>query len=478
VRRLAGVSAWLCAAAVSACGGSGAAGANAAAGTAAETAGAESSAATETAAQRNQPPNWTNKPDAVAIGEGQTLELPLEMTDPEGDEVHVTLFTEHTGTVDAKVLLSPLRLRLRAGYGPPASVVIKLAYADGYNAEGKQGLTVAIKPLKWNLSVDWDANGPLAREHPAVWSEADSGRVHLFGGSGYKPYLQGYLDAWRYDAGQANWTMLKVAGDVPPPGGSRRAVALPGQKAAILFGGYGDGGGAQTNDLWRATWTGTDLLLNFQKLKQEPASPSQRPSPRALHVFAHDPQSQRFVVFGGAANQPLGDTWTMTLNSDTATWQQVQGPGPSPRYGAFAALEPQSGRLVVFGGAQGFAKIDPAQDVWELDVRGNPPTWSQLLAGGKAGEPIGRRNGCAVFDPTGPRLFVFGGTADGQTSEPGLWALDLRPGLAAWQKLTLPNEPLVRSSGAGVFVDKLGVALVGFGNTATAVYRDWTALGY
>lgn len=109
-------------------------------------------------------------------------------------------------------------------------------------------------------------------------------------------------------------------------------------------------------------------------------------------------------------------------------------------------------------------------------MRADPPKWELLAEGDTV--PPGRRNGCTVFDPTGPRLFVFGGTADAMTTEPGLFAFDARPGKPAWAELALADEPTLRSSGIGFFDTSRGRTLLGFGNTSNAVFRDWGHLGY
>jgi hypothetical protein len=103
-----------------------------------------------------------------------------------------------------------------------------------------------------------------------------------------------------------------------------------------------------------------------------------------------------------------------------------------------------------------------------------PPAWTLLTDG----DPPGRRNGCFVFDPTGPRLFVFGGTADAMDSTPGLFVFDARPGNEAWTLLTLAAEPELRSSGFGYFDPQSSRAVLGFGNSTTEAFQDFNSLGY
>jgi hypothetical protein len=131
---------------------------------------------------------------------------------------------------------------------------------------------------------------------------------------------------------------------------------------------------------------------------------------------------------------------------------------------------------VLWSGATGVASIKPAKDAWALDLRADVPTW-QLIVPDQDIAP-GRRNGCSVFDPTASRLFVFGGTADAMTTEEGLFVLDGRPGKERMVRIDRENAPDLRSSGFGFFAPATGDAWMGFGNTATGVYRDLGVLGY
>jgi hypothetical protein len=118
--------------------------------------------------------------------------------------------------------------------------------------------------------------------------------------------------------------------------------------------------------------------------------------------------------------------------------------------------------------------VNAANDAWALDLTSAPPSWSKLDPAGTT--PHGRRNGCIMHDPIGRRLFVFGGTSDGQTSEKGLFVLDLEPGHETWTKIDVPNMPAPRSSGFG-FTTEDGQVACGFGNDK-AQYADVNILGY
>ena len=291
--------------------------------------------------------------------------------------------------------------------------------------------------------------------------------VLLFGGSGYAPYLDPLNDAWSFNFESETWRAIAQRGDIPDGGASRRVAIVPGARA-YLFGGYGFRG-MPNAELFRVDFG--DGALSFTRMPQE-----NPPSARALHAFVYDDQADRFVLFGGVGLTPLADTWTMKLDHGTAVWtQHVPVNSPSPRYGFFYGFDVERGRLLLFSGAQGIASIDAARDTWVLDVRTDPPTWTLLDEGDLV--PPGRRNGCMALDPSGPRLFVFGGTADGRTTQPGLFVLDARPGQERWTRLELDGEPPLRSSGLGFYDPTTQRTYMGFGNTTRQVFRDWTPIG-
>jgi hypothetical protein len=356
-------------------------------------------------------------------------------------------------------------LSLHADYEAATPVMVTLSTSHGLTHE----IAVTVRPLRWLEPVLWGAGGPEEREHASVIPDIANRLVLMFGGSGYRPHMSPLGDAWSFDLDELTWSAITPTGDVPPPGASRRVAMVPGATTAHIFGGYG-AQGIPNNELYRVDFA--DGALRFTAVSQE-----NTPARRSLHAFVYDEQTDRFALFGGVNVAPLGDTWSMRLIDGTAVWQEVDPwPAPSPRYGAFYGFDAERGRLLLFSGAQGTQTINAAFDTWALDLRGDRPSWSQLCAGQPA--PRGRRNGCMVFDPEGPRLFVFGGTDDGHTTQPGLFALDARPGREAWEVLELEGQPPLRSSGFGFYDGNTQRIMMGFGNTTQYIFRDWAVLGY
>jgi hypothetical protein len=416
------------------------------------------------------PPVWTDAPAELSIGQGQQVSLPLTLVDEFGGTITVT-----PGVVDgleAEVSADGTTLDVWAGYSIEGPVDLSVELADDGGNTALVTIPVTVAAIGWSERQTWSAgDGPEAREHGAFIIDEQGGRVLLFGGSGYSPYMDPLNDMWSYEPSTGEWTEITPSGDVPSGGGSRRVAQTGEEGVAYLHGGYGLDG-ADHGELYRLDFTGGDLV--FTELAQQNA-----PADRALHAFAYDPGGDRFVMFGGVGAGVFGDTWLMTVAGDTGTWEEIElDPAPTPRYGFFFGFDTQRRRLILFSGAQGTAVINAAQDTWVLDLSGDAPVWEMVAEGDADNVPPGRRNGCMVFDPSGPRLFVFGGTPDAATTEPGLFAFDARPGKATWYHLELEDEPPVRSSGFG-FYDAAGdQSFLGFGNTSTAAYADLTPLGY
>jgi hypothetical protein len=416
-----------------------------------------------TSAELPLPPPAITVPAAVTVGEGQMASL--GRASAEG-----VVTASASGLVKVSVAAGG-EVLVDTSYGQTGAATVTVTVTAG-ELSATATSAVTVKPVAWLGTNKWQADGPEAREHGALVVDAKARRTLLFGGSGYNPYLSPLSDAWQFDHDKNAWTKVTPTGDVPSGGGSRRVAQVPAAQgaSAYLFGGYGVNGAAH-NELYKVDVSATGVV--FAKVMQQNPPPK-----RALHAFFYDAQSDAFYAFGGVDTKVYGDLWRMKLTGGSAVWEQLTvDPKPTARYGFFYGFDPTAGRLVLFSGAQGTAMINAARDAWALDVRAaGGPKWTELGQGDAV--PPGRRNGCAILDTVTPRLWVFGGTADAKTSEPGLWVLDLRAGHGDWRQLMLTGEPPIRSSGIGFFDEQDGTVRLGFGNTTMDVFRDWSKIGY
>lgn len=421
------------------------------------------------------PPAWTGAPTSIHLVQGETQSIPLAFTDADGDAIQAT-FAASALEIDPSA--DDATLSVHASFDAPASDVIDVTLDDGRGEKTTYAIDATIDPLAWKSDVQWTsgAAGPEAREHGTFLIDEQGRDAMLFGGSGYAPQGTALADFWKFDIPSGTWSAVTPTGDVPPPLASARAVRIPNTTTAYVFGGYTGDGTSDTAELYRVDYGGGALA--FTKLVQ-----SSPPSPRELHGFGYDPVTATFVVFGGFSNAQgtaLGDTWTMQLSGDTATWTHEQISGPKPRYGFFYGTDEVAGRFIVFSGAQNPTatdQINAAQDTWALDLRATPHTWTQVLDGTEPNHAPGRRNGCFVVDPRGPALYIFGGTSDGMNTQPGLWALDMRPGHEGFSPLERASEPVLRSSDFGFYDAVAGAVSCGFGNSLQGVYTDIATIG-
>jgi len=450
------------------------------------TASCSSSTSSPAPATKPAPPVWEGAPSTLAVYDGRLATVPIAIRTSEPAKLVVTVTSDVWNELvpDATPSTDGVwrgTLSLRPGYALQADAVprVSIDITDGAGQHVVQALTLEVHKLGWQKHVTWTApGGPQTREHGVFLYDADARAAYLFQGSGYSPQLTPLADGWRLDVASGAWAAWVPTGDLPVPGGSRRAAQIPGTKKFYLYGGY-IGFGATANDdgeLYRVDLA--DAAHAFTRLTNVGAGPA-----RELHTVAYDAKGDQLIVFGGISTKPteaaLADTWSVKISGDTATWTAMKtAKSPSPRYGSFTAFDDASRRLVVWSGAQfpvdNADPVNAAQDAWALDLSVDAPTWTKLAPTGDA--PPGRRNGCSMPDPVGRRLFVYGGTSDAKTTQPGLYVLDLEPGHEAWTKLDLKSAPPLRSSGFG-FATPEGEVTCAFGN-GDKLYADVTFLGY
>lgn len=419
-------------------------------------------AACSSASSESSAPSWADAPASIDTYEGRVVAVPLAIRASNPAAVRVTASGD-----GLEIEVTPTELRVRAAYGAsPATMRVELA-------EGSQTTIVDVAVRAHRLSwkpIAWPTGqGPQPLEHGVFFVDESAGAAYLLHGSGYNPQWVPVAETWRFDLASNTWSSWTPAGPVPEPFAAGRGATVRGKNVAYVHGGYT--GDPRTDERSLDELYRVDLGTGaFTQLTS-----SGGPGPRQLHAAAYDEQTDRLVVFGGIGSGLYGDTWIATFDGGAPTWSPVSAKGPSARYGAFYALDAESRRFVVWSGAQAPSASDPinaAQDAWALDL--DSLSWSKLAPAGEA--PPGRRNGCVMHDHVGRRLFVFGGTSDGRTSEKGLFVLDLEPGREAWTKLDLPGQPPERSSGFG-FSTNDGRVACGFGNDQEA-YADLNWLGY
>jgi hypothetical protein len=386
---------------------------------------------------------------SIELGEGTRNAVDVAADSATGDGVNATI-------VDGKVIV-------HAPYGSGGTHAVSLTCGQ---QTGK--IDVSVRAIAWAPVAKWSGakkEGPLGREYFAMWiDEGDPDRLLLFGGFHYVPMqFTPAWDLWQYNLANNTWTEITPKNEPPHyPGG--RAAPIPGSRSILYLGGL-DGNNTPRSlvrfDYDTITWSDMPGSANA------PGS--------YTGSFVYDAPRKRWVSACGASNQEFScKPWQYTVGRG---WERLAYAGTLPikRTGFFYAYDEPNQRLIIFSGdtdgTSWMGKMD--QKTYALELDKDPAEWVELL--GPQDPPTGRRNGAYAYDPIGHRMFTWGGTPDGQSTLPGLYALDLDRGHEAWSKVDVPSPPPERTSGMGVYDAKRHRILFGFGNNP-APYEDLWAL--
>jgi hypothetical protein len=310
------------------------------------------------------------------------------------------------------------------------------------------GFTTPLSTTQTYSNGTWTYNLLTYRPRPrslAVFkADSANGVAWLFGG--LDEYGTAYnIDMWRYGGG-GQWHPITVTGDGAPDScttpiaaydsnrsrlvvdcygstvyewdgatwkaftpksqpNTRRFAAVAYDetlKKVVLFGGYDDTTGNFRQDTW--LWDGT----NWTEVKNA------RPPHRSLTSMWYDPNLKKVVIYGGVgranADQKVtryDDMWSFDGNG----WTKLNvTTTPGPRVGAQYAINPNTNKLLLFGGLRA-EKIDETttrqwydNDTWEWNGASN--SWTKLEP---ATVPPTRENAAMVWDPVRGEMTLFGG---------------------------------------------------------------------
>lgn len=246
----------------------------------------------------------------------------------------------------------------------------------------------------------------------------------------------------------SRWRLLSAAGALPA---IRRdhSLVTDGERLYV-FGGRGPGPFA---DLWIY-----DIAANAWAQSGAPGGPASRFG----HNAVWDPAASRMLVFGGQAGETFfNDLWA--FDPATSQWAELPAGGsvPAARYGAAAALDAASGRLLV---SHGFTISGRFDDTWQYDL--GSQSWTDISPLG--GRPVERCLVRAVWDPFQQRLFIFGGQTTATPFLGDLWSFtDER-----WRELTRTPSPAPRNLYAMVLDEDAFRVLIFGGNTGEGPMND------
>lgn len=248
------------------------------------------------------------------------------------------------------------------------------------------------------------------------------------------------------------WKQLAVE-NAPAPRYDHTLALDVNQQRLILFGGR-DG-----SQVFGDTWI-YDLKVN-QWREVNGAGPSARFG----LASAYDPSRHAVYIFGGQNQEFYNDTWM--FDTLTETWSEIQTTDPKPdiRYGHGVTLDLKSDRLIV---SHGFARDGRHDDTWALDLKSN--SWKNLTPTGD--KPLKRCLTDIAYAPNSDSVYLFGGCSSGFGPCPqgDLWMLDLKAD--KWTELEPPGDAPSARENLSLVLDERAGRLILFGGKGTAAMND------
>ena len=192
------------------------------------------------------------------------------------------------------------------------------------------------------------------------------------------------------------------------------------------------------------------------------------PPVRGFHATAYDPESGRLIVFGGrgAGASRLDDTWA--YDPRTNKWMDLHPPGALPlaRLGVWQSMvyDPSKRQAIMFGGA---SRLGIANDTWTYDPVGNK--WTNLNPTGAVPSP--RYAHAMVYAPQTGKLIMFGGFDGITVASDDTWAYD--PSSNTWTNLKPAGTvPQVRYAQAMAYDPSTGKIVMFGGGAGGSVGAD------
>jgi hypothetical protein len=267
-----------------------------------------------------------------------------------------------------------------------------------------------------DLPVGWTKDDNLPKGFDIGWDASyayypPADQVVMFGGSPLWTNDSWANDTWIYQNGSWHAGPPAPAG-LTPRGGAAMAYD-PDIQRIVLFGGAGPEWPPVHDDTW--LWDGTGW-------SEGPAAPHDL-KPRDGAEMAYDPDTHRLVLFGGSGLQGYDDTWLF----DGSQWS----PGPAaptgmlPRVYFGMAYDPQLDRVVLAGG-------DGTSRTWLFDGS----SWSP---GPDMPSDLGAVERVSMdYDPDLGGVVIVGDVVAGTQASSHLWVL--RDG--AWVNVPAMGSPV------------------------------------
>jgi N-acetylneuraminic acid mutarotase len=317
--------------------------------------------------------------------------------------------------------------------------------------------TTTLAPAGWE-AVTLAGALPDARLGASLAYLSDGNKLLLFGGCTGGSKYSG--DTWACDLTAKAWTNLKPTGTLPSPRASQAMAYDPVGDKLIVFGGYD--GKTYYGDLWAY-----DLTRNaWNTLTPTGAAPAARHG----NSLVYDPQSKKMILFGGYnGSTQYNDTWAYDPAANSWTDLKPTGNLPAGRDSQAMAYDSDDKVMVLFGG---WSTTEQFDDTWAYDPANN--SWTVLKPTGVA--PTARALHQMVYDPAIKKIVLFGGGTSSATFN-DTWLFDFAA--RSWTPATADGGPPPARAGHALVYDSStkDILLFGGSNGLGKYFNDLWRLG-
>jgi hypothetical protein len=172
-----------------------------------------------------------------------------------------------------------------------------------------------------------------------------------------------------------------------------------------------------------------------------------------------DPVEMTFYVFGGwpSGVHPTSDLYRIRLTNYPLKWEKIdtQGAWPEPRNGAPMVFDQGRRRLILCGGDGGsIREFRPLRDCWQFDIA--TARWTKIPDSGQ--QPPARWHACMAVDQDSQKAYLFGGAGSKVRFDATFYELDLRTD--TWRRLRTKGSAPPSLQGATLTFDETHRVLV------------------
>ncbi|HET7497271.1 MAG TPA: kelch repeat-containing protein [Candidatus Eisenbacteria bacterium] len=200
---------------------------------------------------------------------------------------------------------------------------------------------------------------------------------------------------------------------------------VPEKNEVVMWGGANS---SISNDYIGDTW-----IYSFATRAWREVTAATHPFNVFEQTATYDPNTHRFVVFGGATSSYGSGTsaWLFDVNSEL--WEQASTPSTPPARMSQSMVYDSMRRVsYVFGG--GTVYPNPGNEMWTFDASAR--VWSQVSP--QNSPPSVRRFAAMAYDTKHDLVMLWGGT-NNTTALTDTWIY--RPSTRQWQQLFPPASP-------------------------------------